>query len=190
MEKTTVSEYLEKCGLVDKVLDGIDKITGNEDHKETALNALSTWTMAEIKKSTRTAGQCCYYDRKIKLHIELLKAGRENDRNDTLLHEIGHMLVEFFYSSVSQGRFLRRRPRPHGREWKHITALIGGVPERCPDYSYFNDLKLAKAKHKYICMDCGWEHFTQRELKNLHLRHHTGCTKKENRGHLRHVILG
>ncbi len=189
MTNKTVSEYLEECGLVDQVLDGIDKITGNDDNKETALKALSTWTMAEIKKSTRVAGQCCYYDRKIKLHVELLKAGRENDRNDTLLHEIGHMLVKFFYSSVSQGGFLRHAPKAHGREWKYVISLIGGVPERCHDYSYFADLRVSKAKHKYVCMDCGWEHFTQRALKNIDRRHHVGCSKKANGGRLKHIQL-
>jgi predicted SprT family Zn-dependent metalloprotease len=183
--KTTVAEYLEACGLVDQVLDGIDKITTNDDYKETAVNALSTWTMAKITKSVRTAGQCCYYDRKIKLHIELLKAGREIDRNDTLLHEIGHMLVKFFW-----GKILSRAPKAHGREWKHVTSLIGGVPERCHDYSYFADLRMAKAKHKYVCMDCGWEHFTQRALKNMDKRHHSGCTKKPNGGRLTHTVLG
>lgn len=183
-EKTTVAEYLEKCGLVDKVLDGIDSIRVNEDKKETALNALSTWTMAKITKSVRVAGQCCYTDKRIRLHIELLKAGRENDRNDTLLHEIAHMLVRFFWSTS-----LFKKVSAHGREWKHVTSLIGGVPERCHDYSYFSELRMAKAKHKYVCMDCGWEHFTQRELKNIHLRHHSGCTKKANRGHLTHELV-
>ena len=179
MKNQTVSEYLEECGLVDKVLDGIERSTDNEDRKQSALNSLCTWKMGLIKKSVRLAGQCCYYDRTIKLHVELLKPGREKDRNDTLLHEIGHMLVKIFWF----------REKAHGKAWKYITTLIGGVPERCHAYSYFNDLKIAKAKHKYTCMDCGYEHFSQRALKNMDRRYHSGCSKKANGGRFTHITL-
>lgn len=179
MENKTVSEYLEECGLVDKVLDGIDKISDVENYKQTAMNSVCSWKMGLIKKSTRVAGQCCHTERKIKLHIKLLKAGREGDRNDTLLHELGHMLVKIFWP----------REKAHGKAWKYVTSMIGGVPERCHDYSYFKDLKIAKANHKYICKDCGYEHFSQKALKNMDRRYHTGCSRKSNGGQFTHITL-
>lgn len=180
----TVSEYLEACGLIDQVLDGIELTAVSENYKEVALNALSEWRVTKITKSTITAGLCCYTDKEIKLHVELLKPGREVDRNDTLLHEIGHMLVRFFW-----GNILSRKVGAHGKEWKYVTSLIGGTPVRCHSYSYFNELSKAKAKHKYVCMDCGYEHFTQRLLKNMDRRHHVGCQKKTNGGRFEHFDL-
>lgn len=119
--------------------------------------------------------------RTIQLHLELLKDGRENDRNDTFLHEVGYFLAHIFYGSW--------KIKAHGREWKYITYNIGGKPTRCHSYEYFNELSKAGAKHKYVCQDCGWEHFTKRELKNIEQRHHQGCQHKKNGGHLTHIVL-
>ena len=186
LKKSAVGDYLEACGLVDQVLEGVDKIPVSERIKEAALTALCTWKMGLIEKSTHMAGQCCYTDKKIRLHTELLKDGREKDRNDTLLHEVGHLLVSLLWTDRP---IFQRKPAAHGKEWKYVTSSIGGIPERCHSYSYFTELSKAKAKHKYTCMDCGYEHFSQRALKNMDRRYHSGCRRKENRGLFTHITL-
>lgn len=175
----TVQEYLIECNLLDQVLNGIEKITLNQEYKDTVKDALCLWRMATISKTAYIAGRCCPSKKVIQLHNELLKPGREDDRDTTLLHEIAHLLVDFFW-----GRILSRKPSAHGKEWKYVTKLIGGTPARCHKFEYFNELKKAKANHKYVCMDCGWECFTTRKLKNIDRRHHKGCQHKENHGHL------
>ena len=178
----SVADYLTECNLLDQVLDGIDKIPALADEvKEKAINEICEWKMDIISKTAHVAGRCCYYTKKIQLHAELLKSGREADRDVTLLHEIGHLLTGLVY------RF--RVPKPHGKEWKYITRLIGGTPVRCHSFEYFNELSKSGAKHKYICQDCGWEHFTKRELKNIEYRHHNGCKHKKNGGHFTHIVL-
>ena len=181
MKKTSVSDYLIKCNLLDQVLDGINKAKIIECKKEAAVNELCEWTMGLITKSARVAGRCQHRYKRIQLHNELLKDGREKDRDDTLLHEIGHMLTHVFYGAV--------KIKAHGWEWKYITSLIGGSPTRCHNYEYFNDLRVATAKHKYTCKDCGYEIYTKRALKNIDRRWHTGCRNKPNRGMLTHEIL-
>ena len=183
-----LDNYLDECGLLDQVLDGIDKIPWREEKQEKALGLLSSYKMGLITKSTHVAGRFSPRNEEIQLHEELLKPGREKDRDDTLLHEIGHLLTELVYKEDCFPCFGRKR-NPHGREWKSIVSLLGGNNSRCHNYEYFKELQAAKAKHEYTCLDCGEKIYTQRKLKNMDRRSHTPCRFKENNGRFSHRVL-
>lgn len=188
MKNLKVADYLTECNLIDRVLDGIDKIAP-ESKKDRILNALTSWNMKFGINSTSIAGRCSYRREIIELHNELLKVGREKDRNRTFIHEIAHLITHFLKDDESLRSLWRRKDSAHGHTWKRVMLALGSNPERCHNYEYFTDLKIKTAKHKYVCKDCGYEYFSQRALKNIDHRFHNNCRHKENGGRLTHYVI-
>lgn len=200
-----VADYLKEIGLYQQVVNGIQKIfRTNTDLIQFTIGKLEDCNLIFTDRSSNIAGSCTGIS-KIKLHESVAK--RPEDRNSTMLHEVGHLIrncklnyygesdgggVRFQY--VSRGGFtgLRKvsskRRSPHGNEWKAIMVAIGGNPKRCHNYTYLAENK-GGYKHKYVCADCGHEILKMRKLKNLHLRYHSGCKRKPNGGKLIHTQL-
>ena len=49
----------------------------------------------------------------------------ETQRNQTVIHEVCHIVKAYKYPQLNPGR-----RNPHGREWKHLMRLCGITPKR------------------------------------------------------------
>lgn len=113
------------------------------------------------------AGQAFVEENRIRLNGKLLAEYGERFVNDTLPHELAHMVVYRLYG---------RRVRPHGREWEAVMALFGAKPERCHQYAvepvrrvtsyeyhcFCRVHQLSAVRHarvqrggRYVCQCCG-----------------------------------
>lgn len=136
-----------------------------------------------VKLNTRfktCAGMACYSKQTIELHPELLKIGREAERNDTFLHEIAHVLAYGLY-----------RHRGHGVHWRLIFKALGAKnPARCHHYNF---LEGKERPYLYTCLDCGHEIPRTRPIHKrgtLHRYYHPPCLLKKNKGRYRFSDLG
>lgn len=198
-----LSDYLKKINLYDQVVNGVKKYFGhNTDLFCMTVARIEDCEFKIMNRSKQIAGTCLGTSL-IRLHEKV--AERPVDRNKTMLHEIGHLIrncernfygegdsgVTFRY--VQKGPFTglkmtRKRRSPHGKEWKSIVTAIGGTPKTCHNYSYLKG-NPSEYKHKYTCQDCGYEHFTNRLLKNMDRRYHSGCKRKPHGGHFTYTQL-
>jgi len=105
----------------------------------------------------------------IRYNLELLKRQGADFLNETVPHEVAHVLA-----------YHRHGPniRPHGREWQRIMRQLGAEPSRCHDYDvsglsarqlqYFQyhcdcmEHQLSSIRHnkvakgqRYLCRRCG-----------------------------------
>jgi len=92
-----------------------------------------------------TAGYANYAKNEITLNPALIEISPQEVQR-TLRHELAHLLAA--------KRAGRRRPAPHGPEWKAACADLG-IPgeKRCHDLP-FTRRSLAR-KHHYSCPNCG-----------------------------------
>lgn len=199
-----LADYLKEIGLYEQVVNGIKKFfRTNTDLIQFTLDKIDDCNFTFMDRSVRIAGTCKGM-KQIRLHT--LVAERPADRKQTMLHEVAHLIrncklayygeddneVRFQVVISNQSHVMRRckkRRSPHGREWKSIMISLGAKPNRCHEYDYLGGENKEKYKHKYTCQSCGKEFYTQRKLKNLANRHHSGCKRKPNNGRLTHTQL-
>jgi hypothetical protein len=186
-----LATYLHKINLYDQIINGIKKYFGpNQDLFCMAVTRIEDCEFKIMNRSKQIAGTC-QGTRLIRLHEKV--AERPADRNNTILHEVGHLIRNCERKFYGESRFesmgrIRKRRSIHGREWKSIVISIGGSAETCHNYDYLKG-NPSEYKHKYTCKDCGYEHFTHRRLKNMDVRYHRGCRRKPNGGHFTHTQL-
>ncbi|WP_201245780.1 SprT-like domain-containing protein [Halochromatium salexigens] len=105
----------------------------------------------------------------IRYNLELLKRGGADFIEETIPHEVAHVLA---YQCHGPGI------RPHGAEWQRIMRMLGAEPTRCHDYDvsgletrtlhYFDyhcgcmAHRLSSIRHnkvakgqRYLCKRCG-----------------------------------
>lgn len=114
-----------------------------------------------------TAGQAFVADNRIRLNTQLLTEHGQAFIDETLPHELAHLVVYQLYG---------RRARPHGEEWKAVMALFGAKADRCHSYTvqparqvatyryYCNcrEHEISAIRHRrvakgrrYVCRSCG-----------------------------------
>lgn len=125
---------------------------------------------------TTCAGLTRYSQRLLELNHRLLKPGREKERNETLLHELAHVLAYRLY-----------RHHGHGEPWQDIMRRLGiSDPYRYHEYSF---LRSSYKKHYiYECKDCGFQSHRSKKIHKegkLHLWYHAPCLKRRNKGRYR-----
>lgn len=98
----------------------------------------------------------------IRYQPELMEQNEKDFFEDTIPHEVAHIVVHYLYpnSKVRRGTYnyrtgrttYRRVVKPHGNEWKRVMRDFGVKPERCHTYDTGNvgQRKLAKA-YTYKC---------------------------------------
>jgi SprT protein len=79
----------------------------------------------------------------IRYNLELLKRGGQDFLEQTVPHEVAHVLACHRFG---------RNIRPHGREWKAIMGQLGAEPTRCHDYDVGG---LAARELQYFDYHCG-----------------------------------
>lgn len=96
------------------------------------------------------AGQAHYTSNfsgwKIRFNMDLLLENSSNMINDTVPHEVAHLITFALYGVGVKA---------HGPEWQRITKELGGSGERCHNYNVVPAKKTRK--FMYLC-DCGNNH--------------------------------
>ena len=180
---TTLSEYLHKHDLLGRIDTGVDKLGLPRETVNEIFDVFHKWVVVINYRAKARSGQASYNKKQVELTCKFFEAaGREADHNQTLLHEVAHIITRHIHG---HGRHIKA----HGREWKRVMVAFGLAPNRCSNYSYIREDRENSAKHKYECLDCGVVSHTNRKLKNLHNRYHGPCRHKENGGRLKHTQL-
>jgi len=156
-------------------------LTGDESGNKLrgVRKILKAYELWENGRPTSRAGGALLDIRRIELHSEILKPGREQDKEDTLFHEIGHVVAWIIF-----------RESGHGKKWVDTMKALGRDHDlgRCHNYSYLiaaRDAKRAMATCKvvYTCEDCGYSYHRHRRWKGP--RFHPECRSRPQRGELK-----
>jgi len=109
------------------------------------------------------AGKAFPWEQRIVLHRELLKPGREVDRNATFLHECAHVLADRHYG----------KPCRHGPLWRATIVMLGELPVTHHEIPYLS--RKAHAAHIWTCTACGEEYpfvrKPRRRIADCYCRH-------------------
>ncbi|MBC6439717.1 MAG: SprT-like domain-containing protein [Rhodospirillales bacterium] len=109
------------------------------------------------------AGKAWPHEQRMVLHRELLKPGREEDRNATFLHECAHILADRHYG----------KPCKHGPLWRATMVMLGELPVTHHEIPYLS--RRAHASCIWTCMNCGEEYpfvrKPRRRIENCYCRH-------------------
>ncbi len=109
------------------------------------------------------AGKAWPADKRIVLHAELLKDGRENERNATFLHECAHVLADRKYGRACK----------HGPLWRATIVLLGELPTAHHEIPYLS--RAAHAAVIWVCTGCGetypFVRKPRRRIRDCYCRH-------------------
>jgi len=110
-----------------------------ESRDRTPLNSL---TIGYDLKGT-TAGTANYYSKKVKFNKVLIEENFEHFINDTIPHEVAHIVTYYFYGDNQTA---------HGKAWKYVMSHVFGVkPERCHSLDTTNSRVRNTKKFIYTC---------------------------------------
>jgi SprT protein len=122
----------------------------------------------EFGLSNSIAGTAYTHSRRIKYNITLAKENQSDFINETIPHEVAHILANRYYQSNCG----------HKAGWKRVMLLLGKTPSRCHSYDVSN---VGRKKIKYNC-PCGESFYVG---INLHGKIQNGsnhyCTKCKTR---------
>lgn len=138
-------------------LDTINKILGKPTtQQETAINAKVAEVLAKLSDRLNKPLKVplIRYDlkgsvagkanaRELWLNLELLNTEWDDMLNNTLPHELAHVVVRQVWGN---------EPKGHGHEWQMIMRMLGLTPTRCHSYEY-KPARVHSRDHKYEC-DC------------------------------------
>ena len=91
------------------------------------------------------AGRAYYRDYQIRLNPVLLLENQDNFIEQTIPHEIGHLITSRLHGFCV---------KPHGREWKSVMLAMGLRPTRCHSYDTSNAQVRRERHFTYACA-CG-----------------------------------
>lgn len=95
-------------------------------------------------KGVRCYGTADYKKLMIRMHKRYCEDYFEDAFNDTLPHEVAHIIVGHLFPSA----------RPHGKEWKRVCKFLGCTPKRAS-----KDISLRQYKKEHF-YSCGCQSFT------------------------------
>ena len=109
------------------------------------------------------AGKAWPSECRIVLHGELLKPGREDDRNATFLHECAHVLADRRWG----------RPCKHGPLWRATIVMLGELPTTHHEIPYLS--RATRAAVIWTCTSCGetypFVRKPRRRIRDCYCRH-------------------
>ncbi len=112
----------------------------------------------EISRRGKTvAGKAYTHERRIVLNSALLVAGRDADRDSTLLHECAHIIADIRYGCDCR----------HDWRWRRVMELLGESPAVHHDIAYLSPRRHAVVT--WVCTNCGEEyHYVRRPRRRVH----------------------
>ena len=134
----------------DLVIAAINKHALNDERRRKAIYMLGVTELHSIDVSSHNAGMCWYLVPRIDVHTFLLNTpGFEEDCQDTLFHEIAHMIANWAAKHMH-----------HGPIWKEVFADLG-FPNGSRCHSHLGRFQGTTGKARtrsvyvYKCMECG-----------------------------------
>lgn len=139
------------------------------------------------KKRGVVAGTANYLSRTVDINSVLLMENLEDMIDNTVPHEVAHILDKDVNGIQYTYTFGRRKRSSHGPTWKAMMRVLGVSPDRTHNY----DVSRAKVKkntsresHVWTCRTCG----TKMSLgPKRHMKMLSGMTKYWMRGCGRHA---
>jgi predicted SprT family Zn-dependent metalloprotease len=169
--KYVMSEVLSAWKLMTPIRRALRKHS-DQTYTDKTIEYLFSYKLIVNRRFKTCAGLTRYSQRVIDLHPELLETGREKERDETMLHEVAHVIAYYLF-----------REHGHGDEWRQIMESMGHPAiERCHHYEF---LEGRDRRYIYECKDCGTRiHRTRKFHKpgKLHLWYHPPCKTKGNGG--------
>ena len=104
------------------------------------------------------AGRAHYRKNRIRLNPVLLLEHQANFIEETVPHEVAHLLTRTLY--LGPGRI-----KPHGPEWKSVMLALGLKPIRCHNYDVSNAQVRHERRFSYACACCTVQEPTRTHLK-------------------------
>ena len=157
MQKLT--DILDKYNLSGTVLAGLERLSDEEKALDIWETLEEKWRFKVNHKVTSRTGSCRPPSSglgrrrarpfgEIEVHGLKMEEGREESRNDTILHEVAHAVNPMLFGSCDH----------HGPNWKRIMRAFGIKPERCNTdkevTADLHDMRINKAKLLYACQRC------------------------------------
>ncbi len=172
-----LTAYMDKTDITARIMAGLMKLV-DEDRALDILETLDDWKIMSNSRAKTRSGLCSYKRKEIQLHVALLKEGREDDCNQTAVHEIAHAVADLIHGI--------RNIKGHGREWQAIMKAFGHPADRCSNHDYISaeynsayEKRMKKAKYMYACNRCEEEMPAIRKKKYDPDRYsHIGCGGK------------
>lgn len=109
------------------------------------------WTFGWNRRKNSVA-LCSYRKKQISLSIHYVSLSPKKEIEDSILHEICHILAG--------------REAGHGPRWQAMCRLYGAKPKRCSDLT----TDLVPAKYKGFCPVCNNKYYAHRRLKDFDKR--------------------
>ena len=93
----TLDSYLDECGHLSLVVDALDRFAPQV--KKDAGKLFDEFSKYRMVRNTVTSrsGQVDHKKTQVEIHAELLIVGREEQFNQTLLHETAHVIVALLF---------------------------------------------------------------------------------------------
>jgi len=125
----------------------------------------------EASGGAKTQAGIAYSDeRRIVLNSRLLVAGRERDRDATLLHECAHILANIHH----------RRNCRHNQHWRRVMATLGEPAQVGHDIEYLS--RKTHAVETWVCGNCDYHyHFVRRPRRRIEECYCRTCGPKRGR---------
>lgn len=168
-----LDDYLSCCGLLGRVINTLEHFAKQRNLDASELFAeFNKYRMVRNNVSSRS-GQIHPVKKQVELNVELLREGREEHRDQTLLHETAHLIIFLLYPES-----MRRHSRikAHGREWKTVMRQLGARPDRCSNHDFLREKRAKKANLMYACQRCEHEFPAMRRKKHSPDRYkHKAC---------------
>lgn len=163
----TVNSLLKDWGLEEIVLAGVLKYAKAHTVRAGILNKaqeeINLYDVVENGRTKTRAGLTKYRQRVIELHSVLLVPGKEQDRNQTFLHEVAHILEKAICGTFG-----------HGQNWKRLMESMGLVPEVYQKLPEMQELYV-RASYVYVCKKCGYVYHRSRRIKDVENHCHRAC---------------
>lgn len=171
-----MANILKLVGAYDQVRNGLVSFLKCEDRADELMSSLAfTWKFQINSRAANRLGRCCFpsvrndFKGIIEISDVLLQSGNENDRNETIVHEVAHAINYHLFT----------RNDGHGPNWCRIMISFGLEPKRCGYnqalHQKQNEKRGRRKGRTYRCVKCFTEFQTGRRLKNPQRKIHRNC---------------
>ena len=111
----TLLDALTKMNLNTRVVEAIKQLDGERGKSAySAIQELRKWRLVVNIALVWETGRCHYERKLVEIHRELMclsTIDRINDRAETVLHEVSHIIVAFFYRDTKWDSVAQTSPR-------------------------------------------------------------------------------